>query len=74
VVYAHHGVAMLRRRLADDDLLVVVNTDGEQANHVALDGLGEGPRERLLGEGEAHVAGGRVHARVPPRRVGVFAL
>ncbi len=74
VVYAHHGVIMLRRQLAGDDLLVVVNTDGEQANHVALEGLDEGARERLLGEGEAHVSGGRVHARVPPRRMGVFAL
>jgi len=74
VVYAHHGVVMLRRRLRGDDLLVAVNTDGAQANHVALEGLDDGPRERLLGEGELSVAGGRVHARVPARRVGVFAL
>ena len=74
VVYAHHGVAMLRRRLGDEDLLVVANGDGDQANHVALDGLADGPRARLLGEGEAHVQGGRVHVRVPARRLGVFAL
>ncbi len=74
VVYAHHGVVMLRRREGEDDLLVVVNADGEHASHVALEGLRDGERKALVGEGELRVQGGRVHARVPARRLGVFAL
>ncbi len=74
VVYAHHGVLMLRRRQGGEDLLVVVNTDGEFTSHVALENLSDGTRTALIGIGEASAAGGRLHVRVPGRRAAVFAL
>ncbi len=74
VVYAHHGVLMVRRRAADEDLLVVINADGDFTSHVSLEGVPEGRRGPLLGEGDAHLEGGRAHVRVPGRRAAVFSL
>ena len=74
VVYAHHGVVMLRRRSQDEDLLVVVNADGDHASHAVLEGVRDGVRQPLIGSGEARVEGGRVHVRVPARRAAVFML
>ncbi len=74
VVYAHHGVVMLRRRSEDEDLLVVVNADGDFVSHVALEGLPDGERRALIGSGEARVEDGRVDVRVPGRGAAVFAL
>ncbi len=74
VVYAHHGVVMLRRRSQDEDLLVVVNADGDHASHALLEGVRDGVRQPLIGSGEARVEGGRVHVRVAGRRAAVFGL
>jgi cyclomaltodextrinase / maltogenic alpha-amylase / neopullulanase len=74
VVYAYHGVLMLRRRQGEEDLLVVVNADGDFTSHVALHGLADGPRTPLVGPGEASADGGQFHVRVPARRAAVFAL
>jgi len=74
VVYAHHGVVMLRRRSEHEDLLVVVNADGDFVSHVALEGSADGARRPLIGSGEARMEGGRLHVRVPGRRAAVFGL
>lgn len=74
VVYAHRGVVMLRRRDADEDLLVVANSDGDFTSHVTIEGVMDGERAALLGEGAARVEGGRAHVQVPGRRLAVFAL
>ena len=74
VVYAHHGVVMLRRRLDGEDMLVVANADGDFTSHVALDGVSEGVRAPLLGDGSVTAAAGRLDVRVPGRSAAVFAL
>jgi len=74
VVYAHHGVVMLRRRLGPEDLLVVANSDGDFTSHVTLEGVADGERGALLGEGSLRATAGRLDVRVPGRRLSVFAL
>jgi cyclomaltodextrinase / maltogenic alpha-amylase / neopullulanase len=73
-VYAHHGVVAYRRTLGDDDLLVVINKDGDYTSHVVLDGLAAGPRRTLAGAAEAWTDGERLTVRVPARRGAVLAL
>ena len=68
VVYAHRGVVAFRRRLADDDLLVVVNQRDDAAHaRVPLAGLAPGVRLPLLGSAAVDVEDGVLHVRVPAR-------
>jgi cyclomaltodextrinase / maltogenic alpha-amylase / neopullulanase len=73
-VYAHHGVVAYRRTLGDDDLLVVLNKDGDYTSHIALDDLEDGARPVLLGEADAQVSGGRLRIGIAGRRGAVIAL
>jgi len=70
VVYAHHGVVAIRRRLADDDLLLVVNQRREAVHaRVPIAGLAAGPRVPLYGTAAADVEGASevLHVRMPER-------
>jgi cyclomaltodextrinase / maltogenic alpha-amylase / neopullulanase len=73
-VYAHHGVVAYRRTLGDDDLLVIINKDGDYTSHVVLDDLLDGPRPALLGEIDALARGGRLQVDIVARRGAVVAL
>ena len=73
--YAHRGVVAIRRRLGDDDLLVVVNQRGGDAHaRVPIAGLAAGVRSTLLGTAAVDVEDGLVHVRVPARGGAVVAL
>jgi hypothetical protein len=68
VAYAHRGVVALRRRLGDDDLLVVVNQRDDDAHaRVPVAGLAAGVRMPLLGTAAVDVEDGVVHVRLPGR-------
>jgi len=68
LAYAHHGVVAIRRRLGDDDLLVVVNQRPDDAHaRVRIEGLAPGVRPPLFGTAAVDVEDGVAHARVPGR-------
>jgi cyclomaltodextrinase / maltogenic alpha-amylase / neopullulanase len=68
VAYAHHGVVALRRRLGDDDLLVVANQRDDGAHvRVPVAGLSAGVRSPLLGAAEVGEEGGVVDVRLGGR-------
>jgi glycosidase len=68
VVYAHRGVVAIRRRLGDDDLLVVVNQRDDAAHaRVPLVGLAPGVRTPLWGTAAVDVEDGALHVRLPAR-------
>jgi cyclomaltodextrinase / maltogenic alpha-amylase / neopullulanase len=68
VAYARRGVVAVRRRLGDDDLLVVVNQrDADAHARVPLPGLAAGVRMPLLGAAAVDVEDGLVHMRLPGR-------
>ncbi len=68
VVYARRGVVAVRRRSAEEDLLVVVNQRDEQAHaRVPIAGLAPGVRAPLFGAAAIDVADGTLHARLPGR-------
>jgi glycosidase len=68
VAYAHHGVVAIRRRLGDDDLLVVANHRDEEAHaQVRLPGLPAGVRTPVYGLAAVDVEDGTVHVRLPAR-------
>jgi len=73
--YAHRGVVAIRRRLGDDDLLVVVNQRDVDAHvRVPIADLPAGVRSPLLGIAAVDVEDGRVHVRLPARGGVVVAL
>jgi cyclomaltodextrinase / maltogenic alpha-amylase / neopullulanase len=77
VVYAHRGMVGFRRRHGEDDVVVVLNTDGAFTARLVLDDAmrhPDGPRRVLLGAVEARTEGGRLHVHVPARRGGVVDL
>ncbi|MDF1521369.1 MAG: glycoside hydrolase family 13 protein [Trueperaceae bacterium] len=75
VTYAHHGVVAYRRRLGEDDLLVVANQrDEEMHARVPVAGLAAGVRTPLFGTAAVDVADGTVHVRVPGRAGVVVGL
>jgi cyclomaltodextrinase / maltogenic alpha-amylase / neopullulanase len=75
IAYAHRGVVAIRRRLGDDDLLVVVNQrDGGAHARVPLPGLAAGVRMPLLGAAAVDVEDGLLHVRLPGRSGVVVAL
>ena len=75
VAYAHHGVVAIRRRLGDDDLLVVANQRPDEAHvRVPLAGLAAGVRPPLLGVAAVGVEGGLVDVRLPARAGVVVGL
>ena len=68
VAYAHHGVVAVRRRLADEELLVVVNQREDEAHaRVPLAGLAPGVRAPLFGTAAVDAADGTLHVRLPGR-------
>jgi cyclomaltodextrinase / maltogenic alpha-amylase / neopullulanase len=75
IAYAHRGVVAVRRRLGDEDLLVVVNQrDGDAHARVPVPGLAAGVRMPLLGAAAVDVENGLVHVRLPGRSGVVVAL
>ncbi|MFN2323306.1 MAG: glycoside hydrolase family 13 protein [Trueperaceae bacterium] len=75
VAYAHHGVVAVRRRSADEDLLVVVNQREDEADaRVPIGGLAAGVRAPLFGAAALDVADGTLHARLPGRTGVVVGL
>lgn len=75
VAYAARGVVAVRRRLGDDDLLVVANQRDDEAHaRVRLADLAPGVRAPLLGTAAVDVQDGTVHVRVPGRAGVVVAL
>ena len=75
VAYARRGVVAVRRRLGDDDLLVVLNQrEGEVHARVPLAGLAPGVRAPLHGTGAVDVEDGTVDVRLPGRAGVVVAL
>jgi glycosidase len=75
VAYAHHGVVAYRRRLGEDDLLVVANQRDEEVHaRVPVAGMAAGVRTPLVGTAAVDVEDGTVHVRVPGRAGVVVAL
>lgn len=75
VAYAHHGVVAIRRRLGDDDVLVVANQrDADVHARVRLAGVAPGVRAPLLGVAAVDVEDGTVHVRLPARAGVVVGL
>jgi len=75
VAYAHRGVVAVRRRLGDDDLLVVANQrEAEVHARVPIAGAAPGVRPSLLGTAAVDVEDGTVHVRLPGRAGVVAAL
>ncbi len=75
VVYARRGVVAVRRRSADEDLLVLVNQgEGEAHARVPIAGLAPGVRAPLFGAAAVDVVDGTLHARLPGRTGVVVGL
>ncbi len=75
IVYAHHGVVGLRRRLADDDLLVLVNRRSVDVHvHVHLPDAPAGSRRPLLGTAEVRARHGVLDVRLPARAGAVVVV
>ena len=71
--YAHHGVVAIRRRLGDDDLLVV-STSATPMRTRRGPILAAGVRLPLLGAAAVDVEDGLAHVRLPARGGVVVAL
>lgn len=68
VAYARRGVVAMRRRSAEEDLLVVVNQRDDEAHaRVPIAGLAAGVRAPLFGAAAIDVADEALHVRVPGR-------
>ena len=75
VAYARRGVVAIRRRLGDEDLLVVVSQrDGDAHARVPVPGVDAGVRLPLLGTAAVDVEDGVVHVRLPGRAGVVVGL
>jgi cyclomaltodextrinase / maltogenic alpha-amylase / neopullulanase len=75
IAYAHHGVVGFRRRLEDDDVLVVVNRRDESCHvHVRVDDVADGARRPLVGAADVQAKGGVLDVRLPARAGAVVPL